>query len=59
MTFVISVVVGLVCGIVFSKLAELLMLKILTGQASYGISVSAEGILVTSAAFAAIFPASA
>ena len=55
MTFVISVVVGLVCGIVFSKLAELLMLKILTGQASYGISVSAEGILVTSAAFAAIF----
>lgn len=55
MTFVISVVVGLVCGIVFSKLAELLMLKILTGQASYGISVSPEGILVTTAAFAAIF----
>ena len=55
MTFVVSVVVGLVCGIVFSKLAELLMLKILTGQASYGISVSAEGILVTIAAFAAIF----
>ena len=55
MTFVISVVVGLVCGIVFSKLAELLMLKILTGQASYGISVSSEGILVASAAFAAIF----
>lgn len=55
MTFVISVVVGLVCGIAFSKLAELLMLKILTGQASYGISVSPEGILVTSAAFAAIF----
>lgn len=55
MTFVVSVVVGLVCGIVFSKLAELLMLKILTGQASYGISVSPEGILVTTAAFAAIF----
>ena len=55
MTFVISVVVGLVCGIIFSKLAELLMLKILTGQASYGISVSSEGILVTTAAFAAIF----
>ena len=55
MTFVISVVVGLVCGIAFSKLAELLMLKILTGQASYGISVSPEGILVTTAAFAAIF----
>ena len=55
MTFVISVVAGLVCGIAFSKLAELLMLKILTGQASYGISVSPEGILVTTAAFAAIF----
>lgn len=55
MTFVVSVVVGLACGIAFSKLAELLMLKILTGQASYGISVSPEGILVTSAAFAAIF----
>ena len=55
MTFVVSVVVGLVCGIVFSTLAELLMLKILTGQASYGISVSPEGILVTTAAFAAIF----
>lgn len=55
MTFVVSVVVGLACGIAFSKLAELLMLKILTGQASYGISVSPEGILVTTAAFAAIF----
>lgn len=55
MTFVVSVVVGLACGIAFSKLAELLMLKILTGQASYGISVSPEGILVTTTAFAAIF----
>lgn len=54
-TFIISVTMGLACGIAFSKLAELILLKVLIGEATYGVFISAKALLFTTAAFAAIF----
>ncbi len=54
-TFLISVTAGLACGIVFSKLAELVLLKVLDLEISYGIFVSPRALLLTTGAFAGVF----
>lgn len=55
MVYLISMVLGIGAGILFSKLAELLALKILSGKAQYEFSVSGFAIAVTLIVFAAIF----
>ena len=54
-TFLISVTGGLALGIAFSKFAELILLKVLDLEISYGIFVSPRALLLTTAAFAGIF----
>ncbi len=54
-TFLISVTAGLACGIAFSKLAELALLKVLDLEISYGIFVSPRALLLTTGAFAGVF----
>ena len=53
--FVISVTAGLALGIAFSKLAELVLLKVLNLGISYGVFVSPRALLLTTAAFAGVF----
>ena len=53
--YVISVVVGLGFGILFSKLAEMLAAKILRGDVSYTFYVDFKAIIVALILFAAIF----
>ena len=53
--YVISVVVGLGFGILFSKLAEMLAAKILRGDVSYSFYVDFKAIIVALILFAAIF----
>ncbi|MGN0647076.1 MAG: FtsX-like permease family protein [Oscillospiraceae bacterium] len=55
MTYVISVVVGIACGILFSKLAELVLAKMLDGAASYTFRAEPESIIHALVYFAAIF----
>lgn len=52
---VISILSGMFCGILFSKLAELLMFKILQMETTFSLSVSFDSILYTITLFAAIF----
>ncbi len=51
----ISYVGGLLCGVLFSKAAELIMTRILHGSVSYGFSVEWKLIAQTIALFAVIF----
>ena len=51
----ISVAAGLFCGILFSKMAELLMLKILRSTATYTFSVEPLSIVYTAVLFFAVF----
>lgn len=51
----ISMISGLFCGILFSKLAELLMIRILKMEADFTLSISADAVLWTVVLFAAIF----
>lgn len=52
---VISILGGLFCGILFSKLAELLMLNILQLETSFSLSISFNSIGYTVVLFAVIF----
>ncbi|MDE6752661.1 MAG: ABC transporter permease [Eubacterium sp.] len=52
---VISILGGLFCGILFSKLAELLMLNILQLETSFSLSISFNSIVYTVVLFAVIF----
>ena len=54
-TAVISLVCGLLLGVVFSKLAELVMLNLLHRGATFTLSVSPQGLVQTAEIFAAIF----
>ncbi|MDE5604342.1 MAG: ABC transporter permease [Eubacterium sp.] len=51
----VSLVSGVFCGILFSKLAELLMLNILQLETSFSLSISFDSIVYTVILFAAIF----
>lgn len=53
--YLLSMVLGVGAGILFSKLAELLALRIIRGEAQYQFSVSVNSIVVTLIVFAAIF----
>lgn len=55
MVYLLSVTLGLLAGILFSKLAELLAIKILRGTAHYEFTVSGSTIVLTAAVFAGIF----
>ena len=55
MIFVISVVVGISCGILFSKLAELALTKMLGGAASYTFNAEPKSIIHALVYYAVIF----
>ena len=55
MVYLISMVLGASAGILLSKLAELLAVKILSGKAQYEFSVSISGIISMLSVFAVIF----
>lgn len=55
MVYLISMILGAGAGILFSKLAELLAVRILSGKAQYEFSVSVSGLISMLAVFAAIF----
>ena len=55
MTAVISLVSGLLAGMLFSKAAEALMVNMLQGQVSYTLTVSVPAIVQTVVLFAIIF----
>ncbi len=52
---VISILSGLFCGILFSKLAELLMIKVLHTEADFNLSIEWTSVKYTAIVFAAIF----
>lgn len=51
----IAIVCGIFSGVVFSKLAELCLIKMLQGSAGFGLSVSISSISQTALLFAGIF----
>lgn len=55
MVYLISMTLGAGVGILFSKLSELLAVRILSGKAQYEFSVSVSGIISMLAVFAGIF----
>ncbi|MGN0553862.1 MAG: FtsX-like permease family protein [Oscillospiraceae bacterium] len=55
MIFVVSFVVGISCGILFSKLAELALTKMLGGAASYTFNAEPRSIIHALAYYAVIF----
>ncbi len=55
MVYLISIILGAGAGILFSKLAELLAVRILSGKAQYEFSVSVSGLISMLAVFAVIF----
>lgn len=55
MIFVISVVVGISCGILFSKLAELALTKMLGGAASYTFNAEPRSVIHALVYYAVIF----
>lgn len=55
LTAAVSLIVGILFGILFSKLAELLAVKLLDGAAGFGVHIKTEPILMTVGLFLAIF----
>lgn len=55
MVYVLSMVFGLGAGVLFSKLAELLAVKIMHGMVSYQFSVSVPAVTASAILFAVIF----
>ena len=55
LTALISLVIGIGFGILFSKLAELGMLRLMHAQASYSMQISPDSILFTITVFGCIF----
>ncbi len=54
-TAVISLIIGHIGGVAFSKLAEIAFVNILKGQPNYDLTVSIDSIIGTSLPFAVIF----
>lgn len=55
LTAAISLIVGIVFGILFSKLAELLAIKLLDGATGFGVHIEVRPILMTVGLFLVIF----
>ncbi|MDD6188205.1 MAG: FtsX-like permease family protein [Clostridiales bacterium] len=55
MVYVISLVSGIICGIALSKLTELGLVRVLSGEVTYTFSVNREALLDTVWIFAVIF----
>ena len=55
LTYVIALIAGLLLGLLFSKLAELLLCRLLRVDVSYAFYVSPESLWETAVEFAAIF----
>lgn len=55
LTAVISIAAGLVCGILFSKMAELAVLKLLGQDAGFGIRIVLQPVIYTILLFVVIF----
>lgn len=55
MVYLMSMVLGLGAGILFSKLAELIAVKIIRGEAQYQFSVSGTSVIACLIVFAVIF----
>ncbi len=55
MVYLMSMVLGLGAGILFSKLAELIAVKIIRGEAQYQFSVSGTAVIACLIVFAVIF----
>lgn len=55
LTAAVSLIIGIVFGILFSKLAELLAVKLLDGATGFGISIEGKPILMTVGLFLVIF----
>lgn len=53
--YLISCIIGIVCGTVFSKLAELILTRMVGGEASHVFAFSAQIIFITLKVFAVIF----
>lgn len=54
-TGIIALAGGLLAGVLFSKLAELVLVNIIKGNISYSLSVSPSAFLSTAAVFCAVF----
>lgn len=54
-TAAVSLVLGLLCGVLFSKLTELAAVKMLSGTAGFGIRIEKMSVLLTVVLFLAIF----
>ena len=54
-TFTISLIVGVACGVLFSKLSELLLVKILGGVNVYTFDIDLRVIILEAIVYAAIF----
>ena len=50
-----SIVLGLLCGVLFSKLAELAAVRMLGGTTGFGITLEPDSVLYTAALFLGIF----
>lgn len=55
MVYVISLVSGIICGVALSKLTELGLVRVLSGEVTYTFSVNMEALLDTVWIFAVIF----
>lgn len=53
--YVISMLIGLMCGIAFSKLAELGMIQMLSGEVSYDFTINTAAVCTTLILFGIIF----
>lgn len=55
LVYLLSLAAGLACGIAFSKLAELGLVNVMRGTATYRFSLSGEAIVKSAAVFGVIF----
>ncbi len=53
--YAVSEICGIGCGILFSKLCELLLTKMMGGEAAYAFNVEAESVIRAAAYYAVIF----
>ena len=54
-TFALSVSIGLIAGMAFSKAAELCLLNMLGGSVDYALTIAPGGIIMVAGTFAAVF----
>ncbi len=54
-TLVISLIVGISCGVLFSKLSELLLVKMMGGENAYSFNIDFSAILLETIVYSALF----